>query len=443
MTKLFKGWNHVFAFTLQQTIKVKSFKIATFFISVLLFLAAILANVLPAVFSDDDEETISIGTVYVINETDYADFTFDGFADFAGDSFSDTVFKTTSDSIDNLKTQLEGEESYDVILAMTKEDTGYHFEIHLPTVSGLSPEDCNDLLNQSITYFQNQIVLASGISAEALAFASLPINHTSSFHGNDDGSFGQIMLQMLAPMVFGLVLYIMILLYGQTVAKSVISEKSSKLMETLLTTVKPYALISGKVLAMFTVAILQFLAWIAITVAGFFLGDFIAGQINDNYTNFLLETLKFMNDNGIFAFSIPAIILSIFTVILAFLFYCSLAGAVASTLTNAENLSQGLALFQLPVVFSFLASYMLPLYGTSESIMTLLRFLPFTSAFLLPSDILLGNISLGLSAAMISVLLLATVAMMLLTGKVYKDKVFYRGKNVLKTGFMQTGLFRR
>lgn len=444
MNKLFKGWKDVFTFTFQQAIKVKSFKTATILISVLLFLVAVLANVLPAAFSDSEEDNSSlIETVYVKNETDFAQFTFDGFAEFAGEEFQDTVFKTTTDSIENLKTTLEGEESCDIILSMTKGEEGYDFEVHIPTVSFLSTEDCNSFLNQSIAYFQNQMILYSGISQEALAFASLPINHTSFFDGEEDDTIGQVMLQIFAPMVFGLILYIMILLYGQSVAKSVISEKTSKLMETLLTTIKPYALITGKVLAMFAVAMMQFIIWVGIAVGGFFLGDFLAGKISPEHTNFLLDTLSFMNDNGIFAFTIPAIILSILTVVLAFLFYCSLAGAVSSTLTSAENLSQGMSLFQLPVIFGFLASYMLPLYGAEETLLTVLRFIPFTSAFMLPSDILLGNISIGLSCAMIAVLLIATIAMMLLTGKVYKDKVFYRGKNVLKSGFAKIGLFGR
>lgn len=444
MNKLFKGWKDVFAFTFQQAVKVKSFKTITVLIAVLLFLAGIFANVLPVIFKDSDEDVTSlIETVYVKNETDFAEFTYDSFAEFAGEAYKDIVFKTTSDSIENLKKELEGEDSCDIILSITKDAEGYNFEIHLPTVSSLCADDCSDFLNQSMSYFQNQMIMTSGISAEALTFASLPINHTSYFDGEEDETMGQILLQMIAPMVFGLVLYIMILLYGQSVAKSVICEKSSKLMEMLLTTIRPYALITGKVLAMFSVAIMQFLIWVGLGVGGFFLGDFIAKQLSDSYTNGLLDTLAVMQESGIFAFSIPAIILSIVAVVLAFLFYCSLAGAVSSTLTNAENLSQGMSLFQIPVIFGFLVSYMLPLYGAAEELLTVLRFIPFTAAFLLPSDILLGNISIGMGCATLAVLLVATIAMMILTGKVYKDKVFYRGKSVMKRALPQVGIFKK
>lgn len=435
MNTLFKGWKQVFSFTFNQAVKVKSFRTATFVISILLFFAAVLANVLPAAFSGRDKDSNSLETVYVIDESGLSGFSFEGFSDFAGESFEDIVFKTTSDSIENLKTQLEGEDSHDIILSIKNGKEGYQFDITLPAVSALSPSDCNEFLNQSMAYFQKQLILSSGISMEALAVASLPIEHSSAFAGEDDGDFGQFMLQMLTPMAFGLILYIMVLLYGQSVAKSVISEKSSKLMETLLTTVKPYALIAGKILAMFSVAILQFLVWVGVAAAGFFLGDFMAGRISSSYSNFLLETLAFMNENGILAFRIPSIIFALVAVVLAFLFYCSLAGAVSSTLSTTENLSQGLALFQIPVIFGFLVSYLMPLYGASDQLMNVLRFIPFTSSFMLPSDILLGNISAGMTAATLAVLLAATVLMMLLTGKIYKDKVFYQGKNPLKTGF--------
>ena len=442
MKHLFEGWRHVYAFTFQQAVKVKSFKSATISIAVVLFLAGVLANIIPALFSDSDE-TVStlIETVYVKNETDFTDFNFDQFQEYAGTDYKDVKFQTTSDDIEDLKKELSGEESCDVILAITKDEEGYQLEIHIPAESFLKTDDCNDFLNQCISYFQNQMILSRGISADALSFASLPINHSSFFDGEEDDSLGQMLLQLFAPMVFSLVLYLMILLYGQSVAKSVISEKSSKLMETLLTTIRPYALITGKVLAMFSIAILQFLLWAGIGVGGFFLGNWIAGRFFEGYTNGFLETLSLMKESGIFAFSLPAILLAILAVVLAFLFYCSLAGAVSSTLSNAENLSQGMSMFQLPVVFSFLIAYMLPIYGDKD-LLNIFRFIPFTSAFLIPSDILIGNISIGFGCAAILVLLISTVAMMLLTGKVYKDKVFYQGKNVLAKKLPKLELFR-
>ncbi len=444
MTNLFKGWKEVFSFTFVQAVKIKTFKSATITIAILLFLAGILSNVLPVVFSGDseDESLTFIENVYVKNDTDIAALSFNEFAAFAGENFKDTVFTTTTDDVDSLLKDLEGEESCDVVLQISKADEGYDFQIHIPTISALYTEDCNELLNQSMAYFQSALIASSGISAEALQGASLPINHSSYFDGEEE-SLGKILFEMIAPMAVSLILYIMILLYGQSIGKSVISEKTSKLMETILTTIRPYALIAGKVLGTFSVAIVQFLIWVGTLIAGFLLGDVLAKAIDKDYSNMILDILNLIKEDSALAFSVPAVILCIVGVVLAFLFYCSLAGAVSSTLTNAENLSQGMSLFQLPVIFGFLISYMLPLYGVSDTIMMACRFIPFTAAFMLPSDILLGNVSLGIGCAALAVMLVFTIAMMMLTAKIYKDKVFYRGNNVIKKGFGKLGLFGR
>ena len=66
-------------------------------------------------------------------------------------------------------------------------------------------------------------------------------------------------INYIVPIVFSLVLFIFIFAYGQTVAQSIATEKTSRVMELLLTSVRPLAVVIGKVLAMCLVSIAQFL----------------------------------------------------------------------------------------------------------------------------------------------------------------------------------------
>lgn len=435
---LFAGWRQVFAFTFKESIIIKSFKVTTVLLSVLLLAVGILSSVLPAAFSDDSEETgegCPAETVYIYNETDIpVDFSLMA----ETDSYYEGVRFTTSEKeMDDLLYSLSDPDGEDAVLSITKAEDGYEVSLILPEESWLFPDECSQLLNDAIVCFQNAAINAGGISEEAARIASMEVNSYSYFDGEDDDSFGQAMLEMLFPMLFILALYIMIILYGQSVAKSVISEKSSKLMEFLLVTIKPYGLIAGKILATFCVALLQFILWIACGIGGFLLGDLIAGNLFPDYSNFLLNLLEFMGDNGVFAFTPTAIILSVIGIALAFLFYCSLAGAVSSSITSTENLSSGMSMFMLPVVISFLLTYMASMYD-SGTFLTILQFIPFTAAFLVPSHILIGSISIGRGILVLLVLALCTLLMMLLTGKLYKARVFYRGKG---TG-PKPGLFK-
>ena len=82
----------------------------------------------------------------------------------------------------------------------------------------------------------------------------------------------------------------MLLGYGLSIGNIVSIEKSSKLMEMLLTYVQPYALIFGKIFAMATIAIMKMILWIGGLVGGFFVGDFIARTyVFEEYQNLLIE----------------------------------------------------------------------------------------------------------------------------------------------------------
>lgn len=423
---MFSGWRQVFAFTFKESIKIKSFKTVTILLGILLLAVGILSNVLPAAFADPEEsDGCPAETVYVYNETEIpADFS----AMAKTDSYYENVtFQTSEKEKDALLAELSDPEGKDVLLSIAKADEGYALSLTLPQETWLDADECSPLLNDAIVYFQTCSLSASGISEAAAQIASMDIGSTSYFEGEDDNSFGQMMLEMMVPMVFTLVLYIMIIFYGQSVAKSVISEKASKLMEFLLVTIKPYGLIAGKVLATFCVALLQFGLWVVCGVGGYLLGHVIASNLFPNYSNILLTILKFMSDNGVFAFTPAAILLSIVGIALAFLFYCSLAGAVSSSITSTENLSSGMSMFTLPVIISFLATYMASTYD-NQLLITALRYIPFTAAFTVPSQILIGSIPIGEGILALLVLALCTFLMMLLTGKLYKARVFYRGK---------------
>lgn len=430
---LFSGWRQVFTFTFKESIKIKSFKTVTVILGVLLLAVGILSNVLPAAFSDSgEEEGCPVETVYIYNETEIpADFSAMGKAN---SYYEQVTFQPAEKEKEALLSELSDPEGRDILLSIEKDGETYALSLTLPQETWLAADECNPLLNDAILYFQTCSLSASGISEEAATIASMDIGSNSYFEGEDDGSFGQMMLEMMVPMLFTLALYLMIIFYGQSVAKSVISEKASKLMEFLLVTIKPYGLIAGKVLATFCVALLQFTLWIACGIGGYLLGHVIASNLFPGYSNTLMTILKFMSDNGVFAFTPAAILLSILGIALAFLFYCSLAGAVSSSITSMESLSSGMSMFTLPVVISFLATYMASTYDNALLI-TALRYIPFTAAFTVPSHILIGSIPIGEGILMLLVLALCTFLMMLFTGKLYKARVFYRGKgNGLKPG---------
>ena len=61
---------------------------------------------------------------------------------------------------------------------------------------------------------------------------------------------------------------------------------------------------------------------------------------------------------------------------------------------------------------------------------TLLRIIPVTSAYMLPGDVLVGNITVWQGVLYASILFITTLVLAVITGKVYKNQMFYRGQGL-------------
>ena len=82
------------------------------------------------------------------------------------------------------------------------------------------------------------------------------------------------------------------------------------------------------------------------------------------------------------------------------------------------------------MIAGFFGSYMLPLQE-KEWLNTILRIVPITSAYLLPGDILVGNVTVLKGLLYVVVLVVFTAILVVCTGRIYRDQLFYRGKSLM------------
>ena len=139
----------------------------------------------------------------------------------------------------------------------------------------------------------------------------------------DENEMGVVIARAIIPAIFSLLLFMMICVYGQSVTKMVMSEKSSKLVEVLLTSVQPYALIAGKIMAVASIAIVQLLGWLVLGCAGFFAGNVAAEHIYPDYQNYVFLITDMIKESGT-GFSVQSMILAVLMTILGFFLYLSL-----------------------------------------------------------------------------------------------------------------------
>lgn len=438
---LFSGWREVFSFTCKQAVNGKNFKPVTIGLAVVLFIGGFAISALMAFFQQKDASKVSpIETVHLIDESGLELLYLDGFLQNNQRAYPDIKFVTESSSVEEINAAIlaaipettseeepaAGQE--DVILRISEEGEGYLMTLYIPEFSLISDDDGEDFLEDVMVVMEQSKLVSSGIPMEKLMIAMGGISTSMLDAGEAEKSIGEELVAMLLPMLCMFFIYMMNLVYGQSMGSIVSMEKTSKLMEMMLTMTRPYGLIFGKIFAMTSIAIMQMVVWVACLVSGFLLGDMVAQQtIYPAYNNVLLEVFKLLgSQDGSTAFSAGAYVLAFVTVCISFLFYCVLAGMIASFATKAENLAQVMSFYQLIMIFGFFGAYMIPI-ESGETAKTLLRIFPITSAYMLPGDLVVGNVTIVQGILYMSILLVTTVVLVVISGKVYKNQLFYKG----------------
>ena len=319
---------------------------------------------------------------------------------------------------------LEGKKDA-VVMILNEDENTVSVKYYIPYDTEVS-EDTVEIIGEAFSSYYEYISVnqITDLDDMHMFLYNAEVYSASLKAGDEPDSFGLMLTKMLVPMLFSLVLYMMILLYGQNITKIVVSEKSSKLMETLLTSVKPYAIIAGKIVAVSGIAIMQMLIWLASGVAGFYLGEKAAHAINPNYINYvslIIDMIKESSD----AFSIGAVLIALLMVIIGFFMYSVLAGLVAALVERMEDISSVMGLFQVPVVIGFLGAYFVSM-SENDTLKLIVKYFPITSPFYVPSGIMTGDIDMA--SGIISLLIVAVVTLVLIvfTGKIYKGKLFNR-----------------
>lgn len=239
------------------------------------------------------------------------------------------------------------------------------------------------------------------------------------------------------------VLYMFLLLYGQMVMTSIIEEKNNRVLELVVSSVKPVQLMLGKIIGVGLVAVVQVAIWAVLIclMTAFLLPALlpadVAAQMAAARAGGATQAMadgSGMSLEALQAFSLltsVGYILKIFlylTVFLigGFLFYASIFAAIGSTVDNIQDASQLQSFAILPIILALVFS-MTVASDPNSPLAFWLSVIPFTSPMVMmariPFDI--PQWQIWTSAA---VLYASFVAMAWVAGKVYRVGIFMYGK---------------
>lgn len=436
----FRGWQSVFSFTFSQTAGKKGFQAVTVFVAILIAAAVILGIVLTAKPEEKKEVDVlnpsQIKEVFLLEQTGLPSADYEILLkNFNNLQFGQIKFHYITDitSKEELAVYAGNNSNLSIAVILSKSENGYLIEAAIPEQSIISKQEAENLIQAVMTCFEINKQMAAELTADQSQEIA-KVSQTSVSKIGEEENTTVTIIKMVAPMAFGFLLYFMLLFYGQSISKEVSTEKTSKLMDTLLTCVHPYGLIAGKVIAVTLSAIVQFGIWICSAIIGLFAGNAIAHSMYPEYQNTIFMFVDFLKENiGETALSIPSIILAIFIFCIGFLFYCVLAGLAGCMVTRPEEAASTQALFQFPIVISWLISYFAPLLE-NQALIEASRFIPFTAPFCVPVELITGAVSFGKGLISGLVLLVFCLLAIMLSARIYQGLVLYNGEKVtLKT----------
>lgn len=429
------GWGKVFRFSLSRTVSGKGWKLLTL-IPALLLLLCIPALVILLQDRGGEEEIrdrTALRVVYVADETPgELDFrALNGLGDPVYSGLDYVVCAGPEDAL--ARTAAEPDS---LVLSLRREGDGYRLRVVLPEQSALDMGEAEHYAEFLNGYFGAILPLKSGLTPEQLAEVLEPVQTSTaqateilSGEESGDGAAGEIreIADILLPYLNVMLLYFLVLFYGQGVASSVVLEKQSKLMDTFLLSLRPEAMILGKLLAGTLAGILQVLVWIVGAAGGVLL---TSGLMHVLYPDAQMGFLLLLKQLGALGFFAPGpSILALLIIVGGFLLYCSLAAVGGALAGKQADLGSTNSLFTTLLVASFLISILGKGSSSGQIISdaSWMNYVPFTAVLTLPSRLVLGEASALTGIVSLVIVLLFALAIAMLAGRLYTLLAFRKG----------------
>ena len=226
--------------------------------------------------------------------------------------------------------------------------------------------------------------------------------------------------------VSGLLIYFILLIYGSQVMMGVMEEKTNRIAEVLVSSVKPFQMMLGKILGIGLVALTQFFLWIAFVLIVYNIGkatggtDGITGQVVGNMQNLFSSV-----DVPLIPFCFG------FYFLAGFFFYSSLYGAIGSAVNEDMREAQSLSFPITMLVILSIAMMSAAIANPTSPLAVWASIIPFSSPIVMMARIPFGVPNtvpwwqLGLSMAL---LVLGFIFTVWFAGKIYRTGILMYGK---------------
>ncbi len=436
MTDKLRGTKQIFCFTLIQGLKSKSIKIST------IILCAIVLCVVPVMTliskdTTDKEQSTKIKKVFVLDMLQSGMNFTDSFSELKSDTYGEITYEDANINLSDVKEDSKLKDIYKfeknadyVYLVISTDGKGFISQVYYDNESKISKKDAEayseflsenfgTILSEKLGITKEQAKVLDSETVVTFGSELLADEETKDTHSATKYSviYGMMMVMMFV-LAYG----------GERIAMSIIVEKSSKIIDMLLVSVKPMAIVVGKICANLVILFVQ----IGLLALSYFGSIVINGLIFNDGKIYLPSNVKNIFNPANFAgVSIFNIILAILMFVLGFVVYGMIAGIAGASVSKTEDISEGIKMYTfILIVCAYAVIFFISggMYTKPGIVMYLIEYIPLTAVMFVPAGILTGYVSLVSGLISTAILCVTVVLVTIFVANIYESIIYYNGK---------------
>ncbi len=248
-------------------------------------------------------------------------------------------------------------------------------------------------------------------------------------------------IKIFLGMGAGYIIMMFIIIYGAMVMRSVIEEKTSRIIEVIISSVKPFQLMLGKIFGTAAAGLTQFLIWgilmfLLLIGSSYFFGvDLSANAMNTQQMSAQQLEVLAQNDTQFIIgeiLNLPLLSMSIYFILyflLGYLLYSSLYAAIGAAVDNETDTQQFMLPVMLPLMIGVYVGFATVINDPHGTVATVFSMIPFTSPIVMLMRIPFGVPwwQLGIS---LTLLFLTFLGVVWIASKIYRVGILMHGKKI-------------
>lgn len=330
------------------------------------------------------------------------------------------------------------------------DSSGYYGTLLIPSNFGIDkPDGARFLSNSSLNIMEQQAMethlekaikeqklMRSGLKKETLDSLETRVSISSAIISDGEIKEDNSAVNAGAGFVGAFFIYIFIFLYGVQVMKGVAEEKSNRIVEVIISSVKPFDLMMGKIIGIALVGLTQVFIWIGLsTILIAIITPIIASNgINPEETAAIVQGSTGAATPGmgmlgaLFQLDFLTLILGfLFYFITGYLLYSAMFAAIASAVDSETDTQQFMFPITIPLIFSIIIAQSVVLKDPHGELATIFSMIPFTAPIVMMVRLPFGVENWQLLLSMIF-MIFGFIAITWLASRIYRVGILMYGK---------------